>query len=142
MCELWVWLCISSSSSRLATSIRNLEVNLYNMHVIASADPVKHLFLHTHISPKTTTPHTQSSICTELIRRLLAFRPALHAASTAVAELDCLLSLAAVARDGDYCRPQLVEEPVLEIKQGVCVCTTHNEPWLLLQSSRTHPCFL
>lgn len=63
-------------------------------------------------------PATQSSIGTELIRRLLAFRPALLAASAAVAELDCLLSLAGVARDNGYCRPEVVEEPVLEIREG------------------------
>ncbi|KIY99038.1 DNA mismatch repair protein MSH5 [Monoraphidium neglectum] len=60
----------------------------------------------------------ESSICTELIRRLLAFRAALNAASGAAAELDCLLALADVARDNGYCRPVLVEEPVLEIVGG------------------------
>lgn len=63
-------------------------------------------------------PSLQSSICTELIRRLLAFRAALNAASGAAAELDCLLALADVARDNGYCRPVLVEEPVLEIVGG------------------------
>ena len=73
-----------------------------------------------------TTTHTlahndkneQASILAELTRRLLGFRPALLAAAAAAAELDCLSALAAAARDGGYCRPTLVEEPVLEIVGG------------------------
>jgi hypothetical protein len=67
----------------------------------------------------TPQPPPQCSICTELIRRLLTFRPALTAASAAVAELDVLLSLSAVAREQGYCRPAVVADNVLEIKQGV-----------------------
>lgn len=60
----------------------------------------------------------QASICTELIKRLLQFGPALTAAAGAVAELDCLCSLAAAARELGYCRPQLVAESVIHIEGG------------------------
>jgi len=60
----------------------------------------------------------QASICTELIKRLLQYGPALTAASTAVAELDCLCSLAAAARELGYCRPQLVTDSVIHIEGG------------------------
>lgn len=60
----------------------------------------------------------QASICTELIKRLLQFGPALTAASTAVAELDCLCSLAAAARELNYCRPHLVADSVIHIEGG------------------------
>jgi hypothetical protein len=61
----------------------------------------------------------QASICTELIKRLLQYGPALTAASAAVAELDCLCSLAAAARELGYCRPQLVADSMIHIKGGV-----------------------
>lgn len=63
-------------------------------------------------------PVVQASICTELIKRLLQFGPALTAAAGAVAELDCLCSLAAAARELGYCRPQLVAESMIHIEGG------------------------
>jgi hypothetical protein len=83
----------------------------------APSQSCTHVFSRTP-RPNPTRRHLQSSICTELIRRLLAFRPTLTAASAAVAELDVLLSLAAVAREHDYCRPEVVDENMLDIKQG------------------------
>lgn len=62
----------------------------------------------------------QASICTELIKRLLSYGPALTAASAAVAELDCLCGLAAAARELGYCRPQLVADSIVHIEGGVC----------------------
>jgi hypothetical protein len=64
----------------------------------------------------------QAGICAELIRRLLEYGPALHQAAAAVAELDCLVSLAATARDLGYCRPQLTTDNVLHITQGEPGC--------------------
>jgi hypothetical protein len=84
-------------------------------------------------------PHVQCSICTELIRRLLVFRPALQAASAAVAELDCQLALAGVAREYGYCRPVLVEDSVLEIRGGGRFRQCVGSFWLLgSQSGRTN----
>jgi DNA mismatch repair protein MutS len=55
----------------------------------------------------------------------LELRDAVHASSRRLqrtaellAMLDVLLSLAELARERNYCRPQLVEEPVLEIRDG------------------------
>jgi DNA mismatch repair protein MutS len=42
----------------------------------------------------------------------------LQATAAALAEIDVLASLAALARDRGYCRPVLVEEPVLNIVDG------------------------
>lgn len=61
----------------------------------------------------------QASICTEVIRRLLQQHgPAITVAAAAVAELDCLCSFAAAARELGYCRPQLVQESVIHIEGG------------------------
>lgn len=65
----------------------------------------------------------QASICTELIRRVLQFSPMLHQASAAAAELDCLVSLALVARELNYTRPTLTTDNVLHIEQGELVAT-------------------
>lgn len=73
----------------------------------------------------------QASICTELIKRLLQFGPALIAASAAVAELDCLCSLAAAARELGYCRPQLVQESVIHIEGG------ESSPWAVTHIERS-----
>lgn len=56
-------------------------------------------------------------------RLLRQFGPRLHRAASAVAELDCLLTLATLAADGGYrgapyCRPQLTTETVLKIVNG------------------------
>ncbi|KAF6252313.1 muts domain V-domain-containing protein [Scenedesmus sp. NREL 46B-D3] len=60
----------------------------------------------------------ESSICTELIKRLLEFAPCLAAAAAAVAELDCLASFAAAARELGYVRPTLTTDDVLLIEGG------------------------
>jgi hypothetical protein len=70
----------------------------------------------------------QASICTELIKRLLQYGPALTAASAAVAELDCLCSLAAAARELGYCRPQLVADSVINIQGGMCIARRDPKP--------------
>ncbi|WIA22147.1 hypothetical protein OEZ85_004483 [Tetradesmus obliquus] len=60
----------------------------------------------------------ETSICTELIKRLLEFGPRLAAAAAAVAELDCLASFAAAARELGYVRPTLTTDDVLLIEGG------------------------
>jgi hypothetical protein len=70
--------------------------------------------------------HTQASICTEVIRRLLQQHgTALTAAAAAVAELDCLCGFAAAARELGYCRPQLVRESVVHIMGGALAWGAH-----------------
>ena len=49
----------------------------------------------------------------------MEFQPALARAVALAAEVDCLISLAQVARDFNYCRPVLTQDNVLHIKQGV-----------------------
>lgn len=43
----------------------------------------------------------------------------LNQTSMAIAEVDAIISLARTAADFDFCRPEMVEHPVLLIKQGV-----------------------
>ncbi len=44
--------------------------------------------------------------------------PRIRGTARALAQLDVLLSLATLALERGYCRPQLVDEPVLEIEEG------------------------
>ena len=60
----------------------------------------------------------QASICTELLRRLGEYGPSLARAVGLAAEVDCLVSLAGAAREGNYVRPLLTQDNVLNIKQG------------------------
>jgi len=54
----------------------------------------------------------------ELRESVLAHRGVLQATAGALAELDVLSGWAELARERSYCRPRLVEEPVLEILEG------------------------
>jgi hypothetical protein len=60
----------------------------------------------------------QGSICSELVRRLAEHGPSLARAVALAAEVDCLASLASVARERSYARPLLTQDNVLHIKQG------------------------
>ncbi len=64
------------------------------------------------------TAFVQRILCTELLQRLMGFQPCLARAVALAAEVDCLISLAQVARDHGYCRPILTQDNVLRIKQG------------------------
>ena len=44
--------------------------------------------------------------------------PVLQRIASAVGYLDCLVSLAIVARENKYCRPQIIEEGALEVEEG------------------------
>lgn len=86
----------------------------------------------TMTAPSSFLPVTllQTSICTELIKRLLSFTPCLSAAANAVAELDCLCSFAAVARELGYCRPTLTTDNVIVIEggEGLVLAPSHMRP--------------
>ena len=58
--------------------------------------------------------HLVRHLETELLKAL----PALRAAQSTLAELDCLLSLASCARDLNLKRPTLTEENILHVRQG------------------------
>jgi DNA mismatch repair protein MutS len=54
----------------------------------------------------------------ELVQNLVDFIPALQLNAMLVAKLDCLLSFAKLAIENKYCRPQLIDNETLEIKDG------------------------
>ncbi len=70
------------------------------------------------VHPPALLPCCQVTILTELTARLSCYSPALRHAFAAIAELDCLLALAASARENGYCRPELTHENVLHITKG------------------------
>ncbi len=49
----------------------------------------------------------EAAIASRLTQRLAEFAPDIGRASAALAELDCLLSLAIAARELNLCRPQV-----------------------------------
>ncbi|KAG9315778.1 DNA mismatch repair protein mutS [Chiua virens] len=57
-------------------------------------------------------------IIQELLDKILRYGPAMENAANVCAELDCLLSFAEAARTFGYRRPQLVEDPIMDIVQG------------------------
>eukprot|EP01026_Neomeris_dumetosa_P069295 TRINITY_DN68390_c0_g1_i5.p1 TRINITY_DN68390_c0_g1~~TRINITY_DN68390_c0_g1_i5.p1 ORF type:complete len:389 (+),score=36.89 TRINITY_DN68390_c0_g1_i5:144-1169(+) len=60
----------------------------------------------------------EGNICTELIRRLEAFGVQLHMACAMAGELDCIIAMADMARENNYCKPTLTKENLIIIKQG------------------------
>ncbi|MEO6325652.1 MAG: DNA mismatch repair protein MutS, partial [Thermoanaerobaculia bacterium] len=60
----------------------------------------------------------ESQLFQELVAEATAASPALLAASARVGLLDALVSLARVARTSSWCRPQLSEEPILQVEDG------------------------
>lgn len=60
----------------------------------------------------------QSSICAELVCNVLEYKPVLVRSAGICAELDCLISLALCAAEGNYCRPSVGESEDLVIEQG------------------------
>jgi len=60
----------------------------------------------------------ERAIMRDLVCRVLQFLPQLTKAVNFAAELDCILSLAVVARQNNYVRPILTEDSILEIHNG------------------------
>ncbi|XP_062077683.1 DNA mismatch repair protein MSH5 isoform X4 [Humulus lupulus] len=60
----------------------------------------------------------ERAIIRDLVSHILLFSRHLHEAVNFTAELDCLLSLALVARQNNYVRPTLTEENLLDIQNG------------------------
>jgi len=54
----------------------------------------------------------------DLRRRAFAEHLAIQADARALASLDCLVALAELAERGHYCRPEILAEPLLEIRGG------------------------
>src|SRR3569833_2394326 len=72
------------------------------------------------------------------MRRLMAFGPQLAQACAAVAELDCLLSLASCAREFRLIRPTLTADNVLHIKKGATVSSASPSPHLTPTTRAAH----
>ncbi|CAL4901476.1 unnamed protein product [Urochloa decumbens] len=60
----------------------------------------------------------ERAIMRDLVCRVLQFLPQMTKAVNFAAELDCILSLAVVARQNNYVRPILTEDSILEIHNG------------------------
>ena len=74
--------------------------------------------------------HRQGSICTELISRMSEHGAQLARAVSFAAEVDCLIALAAAARDYNLTRPVLTRDNVLDIRQGA---GRHSTPCIRVQ---------
>ncbi len=60
----------------------------------------------------------ETRLYNELVAELAEFIPAIQINATQIARLDCLLSFANVARANKYIRPNVVDDDVLDIRQG------------------------
>lgn len=60
----------------------------------------------------------ETRLYNELVTDLAEFIPAIQINATQIARLDCLLSFANVARTNKYIRPNVVDDDVLDIRQG------------------------
>ncbi|MBR4845541.1 MAG: DNA mismatch repair protein MutS, partial [Bacteroidaceae bacterium] len=60
----------------------------------------------------------ESRLFQELVLAVADFIPAIQVNATAVAQLDCLLSMATVAMENRYVRPIIEDSDVLDIRQG------------------------
>ncbi|KAH7885327.1 DNA mismatch repair protein MutS [Phlebopus sp. FC_14] len=70
------------------------------------------------LHPAIVASDREIEIIQELLDRILAYDKAMGDACDVCAELDCLLSFAEAARAFSYRRPQMVEEPIINIVQG------------------------
>lgn len=60
----------------------------------------------------------ENSIYSDLITSLMEYIPILQTNANLIAQIDCLLSFALVAKDNKYVRPEIDETFVLDIKSG------------------------
>lgn len=60
----------------------------------------------------------ETKIYADLVQSLTEFIPAIQVDASLIAQLDCLLSFATVARDNHYIRPVLSDDTTLDIRQG------------------------
>lgn len=60
----------------------------------------------------------ETRLYNELVADLAEFVPAIQINATQIARIDCLLSFANVARENKYLRPVIVDDDVLDIRQG------------------------
>ncbi|NDV57713.1 DNA mismatch repair protein MutS [Bacteroides sp. 519] len=60
----------------------------------------------------------ETSLYNDLVLSLTEFIPAIQINANQIARLDCLLALANIARENKYMRPVIVDDDVLDIRQG------------------------
>ncbi len=60
----------------------------------------------------------ETQLYTQLVQALNEYIPAIQIDANQIARLDCLLSFANVARENNYIRPVIVDDDVLDIRQG------------------------
>ena len=60
----------------------------------------------------------EAQLYNELVQAVSEFIPAIQLNANQLARLDCLLSFATVARENNYIRPVLVDDDVIDIRQG------------------------
>ena len=60
----------------------------------------------------------ETKIYADLVQSLTEFIPAIQVDTNLIAQLDCLLSFATIARDNHYIRPVLSDDTTLDIHQG------------------------
>lgn len=60
----------------------------------------------------------ETQLYAELVQSLSEFIPAIQINANQIARLDCLLSFSSAARENNYIRPVIVDDDVLEIRQG------------------------
>lgn len=73
----------------------------------------------THVvTTQETADQLEYELFSRLVRLVLNQTRAVQAAAQAVAQLDCLLSLATISQQPGYVRPQFSTKPLISIKQG------------------------
>jgi DNA mismatch repair protein MutS len=70
------------------------------------------------LSAKAKALALEKSLYLDLISWLQKFVADLHDTAQTVAEIDVLQSFAVIAQQNNYCRPELVSEPIIEIEDG------------------------
>lgn len=60
----------------------------------------------------------EKSIFLDVRENLKQYIPSIEQLARQISEIDCLVSFAQAATEGGYCRPQLLEAPILDIRQG------------------------
>ena len=81
-----------------------------------------HIKYTTEKNIKLKSTSSQRGVLGDMVHQLRTALPSLGAANQAAAELDSLLALARAAKEHRLVRPQLTEDNVLHITEGVCMC--------------------
>ncbi|KAG1881991.1 DNA mismatch repair protein MutS [Suillus tomentosus] len=93
------------------------ELRLFSAHVYFKSEEMDDMDMHIgDLHPLIVDREIE--IVQELLERILVFSEGMRQACDVCAELDCLLAFAEASRAYNYCRPQMSEDPVIDIDQG------------------------